>query len=194
MVGGVNLRASLVIPAVLAALFTLVPSPAEACSCMAQGFEEARSGAAAIFEGRVDAIEPIGGQLRVRFHVTQAWRGVEHESVELLTASNSAACGYTFEIGQHYLVYAGQDDASLTVSLCSRTARMDDASEDRQLLGSGVIPVDVADDADEPTPREPPATRAGCASCTALSAQPPVLVILASLASLALVGRRRSRR
>lgn len=191
----VNLRASLVIPAFLGALIASMPAPAEACSCMASTFEDARANAAAIFEGRVDAVEPdAAGGLRVRFHVTQAWRGVEHESVEITTAADSAACGFPFEVGQHYLVYAGQAEASLAVSLCSRTARMDDASEDRQLLGSGVIPVDVEDDADEPTPREPPATRAGCASCTVAASEAPLLAIVGTLLSLALVGRRRSRR
>ena len=163
---------------------------------MASTFEDARASAAAIFEGRVDTIEPdAAGGLRVRFHVTQAWRGVEHESVEITTATDSAACGYAFEVGQHYLVYASQAETSLAVSLCSRTARMDDASEDRQLLGSGVIPVDVQDDAEEPTPREPPATRAGCASCTVASSEAPPLAIAGTLLSLVLARhRRRSRR
>jgi MYXO-CTERM domain-containing protein len=71
---------------------------------------------------------------------------------------------------------------------------MDDAGEDRQLLGSGTIPVDVEDDTDEPTPREPPATRAGCASCSVTTSEPPILAILLSILSLAFVRRRRSRR
>lgn len=162
---------------------------------MQTSFEDARANATAIFEGRVESVAPEGEmEVRVRFHVTQAWRGVEHESVEIVTANNSAACGFPFEVGQHYLVYAGQDEADLGVSLCSRTARMDDANEDRQLLGSGTIPVDVQDDADEPTPREPPATRAGCASCSVASSEPPALAIFAALGTLFLAGRRRSRR
>jgi MYXO-CTERM domain-containing protein len=195
MFRGVNLRASLVIPAILSALVTLDPAPVQACSCMASTFEDARANSAAIFEGRVESVEPEGErQRRVRFHVTQAWRGVEHERVEIVTANDSAACGYEFVVGEHYLVYAGQAETSLAVSLCSRTARMDDAGEDRQLLGSGTIPVDVEDDTDEPTPREPPATRAGCASCSVTTSEPPILAILLSILSLAFVRRRRSRR
>lgn len=173
----------------------LAPRDAAACSCMRPTFEDARSSSAAIFEGRVDEITTVeGDEVRVRFHVTQAWRGVEHESVEIQTASNSAACGFPFEAGQHYLVYAGQREQTLMVSLCSRTARMDDASEDRQLLGSGTIPVDVEDETDEPTPREPPATRAGCASCGVASAPAPTSLVLASLAALIALVARRARR
>jgi hypothetical protein len=201
MLRRVNDHASLVIrlaSALVLGLLTSVIAPrdAAACSCMRPTFEDARSSSAAIFEGRVDEIAPVAGadEVRVRFHVTQAWRGVEHESVEIQTASNSAACGFPFEAGQHYLVYAGDREGMLMVSLCSRTARMDDASEDRQLLGSGTIPVDVVDETDEPTPREPPATRAGCASCGVASAPAPTALLMVSLASLLALVARRARR
>jgi hypothetical protein len=201
MLGRVNDNASLVIRVVSAlALGSLTllfaPRDAAACSCVRPTFEDARSSSAAIFEGRVDEISPVEGtdEVRVRFHVTQAWRGVEHEGVEIQTASNGAACGFPFEAGQHYLVYAGQREQTLMVSLCSRTARMDDANDDRQLLGSGTIPVDVEDESDEPTPREPPATRAGCASCGVAGATAPSALLLASLATLLALVARRTRR
>lgn len=198
MLLSVNHHASLVILALVAALAAVVlaPARAEACSCMQTSFEDARAGSAAIFEGRVESVEPIDElRVRVTLHVTQAWGGVERERVDVVTANNSAACGFAFEVGEHYLVYAGRDEEAqtLSVSLCSRTARMDDAGEDRGRLGSGTIPVEVEDEPDR-TPREAPATRAGCASCSAAGGQTPSLALLGVFGALVLVGRRRSRR
>jgi hypothetical protein len=198
MLAGVKPLASPMIRAlvVLASLALVDPAPAEACSCMMPTFEAQRDQAAAIFEGRADEVRSDGDELVVVFHVTQSWRGVTTEQVEIRTASNAAACGYAFEVGTHYLVYAGRrDEGPLAVSLCSRTARADDASEDRQRLGSGTIPVEVADDEAEPEARRaPPATRAGCASCAAMPARAPsMLLALTALVALALRGRSRAR-
>jgi MYXO-CTERM domain-containing protein len=147
----------------------MTPLPARACSCLEQPFEMAHAGAAAIFEGRVASVTTQeDGRLLVAFDVVQTWREAGHEHVEVVTASNEVACGYPFEIGTSYLVYAGQTEGErYVVSLCSRTRRMADADDDRALLGSGVVPVDIVDDpeSDEPTPRTPP-THAGCASCS----------------------------
>ncbi len=202
MLAGVKPWASQVIRAsglILAlAAGTWEPSVAEACSCAPLSFEDQRAEAAAIFEGRVEQIvSDEDGTLSVAFHVTQAWRGVAQERIEVSTASSGAACGFTFEVGQHYLVYATSPESTLRVSLCSRTARMDDASEDRQLLGSGTIPVDVADEGEaSPTRREPPATRAGCASCTVGHDDLPVALGPGAIALLAVAlrGRRARRR
>jgi hypothetical protein len=189
------IRASVVILAALSPLLAVPPARARACSCRMPSFEEQRAEADAIFEGRVDEIRSVGGDLVVVLHVTQAWRGVAQERVEVSTASNEAACGFTFEVGQHYLVYATSPESTLRVSLCSRTALADDASEDRQLLGSGTIPVEVADDEAQPEARRaPPATRAGCASCAAMPARAPAMLhALAILVALALRGRSRAR-
>lgn len=194
MLARVNHRGSRVILA-LGALFgalLLAPPRAHACSCVALSFEEQRERAAAIFEGRVELDRVEGEERIVTLRVTQAWRGVEHESVEVRTATNGAACGFAFEVGQHYLVYATHEGEALHVSLCSRTARMDDAGEDRQLLGSGTIPVDVVDDPEPPAPREPPATRAGCASCSVRSGAEVRTALGLALAVLAIGHARRA--
>jgi MYXO-CTERM domain-containing protein len=149
------------------ALLSLAPARAQACSCAEQTFEMAERGAVAIFEARVSAIETAGDASHVRMDVVQTWRAAEHEHVEVVTAPNEAACGYTFEVGRSYLVYASSvEGEAYRVSLCSRTRRMEDADDDRSLLGSGVVPVDIEDAPDEtPAARVPP-THAGCASCS----------------------------
>ena len=179
---------------VAAALAWLAPVPAQACSCMEQPFDDARAGAAAIFEGRAASVTTAAdGRLVVTFDVVQTWRAAEHEHVEVVTAPDSAMCGYSFVVGTSYLVYASEIEGErYVVSLCSRTAPMADADGDRALLGSGVGPVDVVDDpeADPPTSRPPP-TRAGCASCSALRHGGEASGALAMLAlAIALISRR----
>ncbi|MCB9611071.1 MAG: hypothetical protein H6721_02080 [Sandaracinus sp.] len=185
-------------PALLALAFALLfPALALACSCMRSSPTEAAARSTAVFEGRVVELTPIqregevtleGGCLdpacneslsetthqaafssfAVRFEVTRQWKGVESESVVVHTARDSAACGFPFEVGQDYLVYASaEQDGTLSTGLCDRTALVADASEDLAALqGPGEVPVDVHQDepADQEPSNEPPA-RGGCASC-----------------------------
>jgi MYXO-CTERM domain-containing protein len=164
------------------------PGEARACSCMAQSIEDAIAGSDAIFEGIVDSIEEGDGVRHVRFSVTQSWEGVETERVEVTTSASSASCGYPFEVGTAYLVYA-TEDAGLEVSLCSRTRPMDEADEDRRELGSGVVPVEITDEPIEPVrpPRTAPG-RAGCASCAVGRGERPALGLV--VVALALASRR----
>ena len=180
----------------LAAISALAwaPTHAQACSCMETTFERARSDSAAIFEGRVVGMDVDGDSTLVHFRVTQAWRGVEHEIVDVRTATNSAACGYAFETNVVYLVYAQAGEGGLHTGLCSRTSTMDGetAQSDRRALGSGTIPVDVQD-APPSTPREQPA-RGGCASCATQSAPMTSTQAWLALGGLAFVAKRASRR
>jgi hypothetical protein len=131
-----------------ASMVLLAPSQAAACSCMQQSPEDAEASADAIFEGRVVTLQPPaeGDQqspVQVTVRVTQQWKGVDAEEVELTTAANSAMCGYHFELDQVYLIYATEnEDGGLMVSLCSRTQLADQADEDREHLGPGTTPVD----------------------------------------------------
>jgi hypothetical protein len=72
----------------------------------------------------------------VRFSVVTAWRGVDTREVTVSTHRSSAMCGYPFQEGEEYLVYA-RGGEGLTVSLCSRTAPLADAGEDLAALGAG---------------------------------------------------------
>jgi hypothetical protein len=136
--------------------------------------EDAIAASTAIFEGRVEGIETNGDQLMVRFAVTQAWGGVDHEHISVRTRADSAACGFAFEDGGRYLVFATGTPGQLEVSLCSHTARIEDAAADRTALGAGVIPVDVVDESVDPVrpPRTEAPGRGGCASCSAGAGRP----------------------
>ena len=113
---------------------------ARACSCMRLTPSEGLTSSYAVFTGEVSAIEKntatkFGG-LEVTLRVKRMWKGDPSEELKVHTAGSSAACGYSFVKGTTYLVYAVRDEADpLRVSLCSRTAPLDQAKEDLDYLG-----------------------------------------------------------
>jgi hypothetical protein len=113
---------------------------ARACSCMALSPAEGLSSSHAVFTGEVTAITKneatkFGG-LEVTLRVKKVWKGTPTEETKVHTASSTAACGYPFILGKTYLVYAARDEADpMRVSLCSRTALIEDAGEDLDFLG-----------------------------------------------------------
>lgn len=113
---------------------------ARACSCMALSPAEGLSSSHAVFTGEVTAITKneatrFGG-MEVTLRVGKVWKGAPPEETKVHTASSTAACGYPFAVGKTYLVYAVRDEADpMRVSLCSRTALIEDAAEDLDFLG-----------------------------------------------------------
>ena len=175
----------------------IFPAQARACSCVQMSPADALAASVAVFEAKVTAIAPgpappafQARSLRVTLRVTRGWKGLDQEEVLTVhTAGNGALCGYAFEVGQSYLVYAHGELADLTVSLCSRTRPMADAEQDLKELGLGVVPVQptateaVAGPATQqpkvrqvvtPTSEQatttrvarPPPGQGGCASCS----------------------------
>jgi hypothetical protein len=113
---------------------------ASACSCMKLTPQEGFTSSTAVFTGEVTDIRknestPFGGR-EVTLRVKKLWKGDPRKTIEVHTAGSSAACGYPFKIGETYLVYAVSDEADpMRVSLCSRTAPVDQAKEDLSYLG-----------------------------------------------------------
>jgi hypothetical protein len=158
----------------LCALVWLWTAPALACKCMPLAPAESLEQAVAVFEGRVEEmvappVEQTGpmAQRRVRLRAVRAWKGVESETVEVMTATESAACGYTFTLHRSYLVYASAADGQLRVTSCSRTRDMAEAGEDLMVLGMGATPVDPKSPAAaaRATKTARPPASGGCASC-----------------------------
>lgn len=152
---GLALVAAVVVPLLAAA------PVAEACSCAPPGAPRAElEHADAVFSGRVVEVEPEEAQrgfrrLAVRFALDAVWKGVPAgDQLTVWTAEQSAACGYSFEPGEEYLVYAYDADAGelttneLTTNLCSRNAPLARADEDLAALGEPVRIV-TKDDAGE---------------------------------------------
>jgi hypothetical protein len=84
----------------------------------------------------VRRLEPT--RRRVHFHVQEALSGVEpNGEIEILTGFGGGDCGYPFEVGREYVVYARKDpNGRLTTGTCSRTRPAEQASEDLQYIRS----------------------------------------------------------
>lgn len=124
------------------ALFTLLLSTATAvaCSCMGnrarcQSFWEAN----AVFSGQVISIniesegDRYGRQRRVvRLFVKESFRGVSVPEVEVITGLGGGDCGFGFQIGKDYLVYAyeRETDHKLETGICTRTSSLAKALQD----------------------------------------------------------------
>jgi len=111
----------------------LQPQAAIACSCMRSTPEEQMERANVVFKGRVidqTVTTPESGPLRglnlIRwtFAVEESQKGLAAKELVVESASNSAACGINFQMGDRYQVFANQYQDNLRASLCSGTQRM----------------------------------------------------------------------
>jgi hypothetical protein len=151
-----------------------------ACSCVPpQAPQEEAARSDAVFSGKVTQQTPNANlvegtqSLKVAFEVGQVWKGSVPQQILLATSDSSASCGYTFENGKEYLVYANTVEGQLSVSLCSRTQLLADAQEDVSVLGQSTAPVAVA--------AEAPSAQSGGASTRQIA-------LIAGLAVVAAAG------
>src|SRR5262245_23789089 len=84
---------------------------------------------------KTDRYAIVKEEARVTLKITEAFRGVTVAEAEVFTYFNntSANCGYHFERGGVYLVYAkkSQDyDGKLSTSICTRTQKYSESSSD----------------------------------------------------------------
>jgi protocatechuate 3,4-dioxygenase beta subunit len=145
------IRASKIIISVFAlGLSLLFSSDVLACSCGANAPPcQAYWQADAVFVGQVKAIElkavfeegrngerlrVLGeGEVRVTFTITDAFRGVSGKEVDIFTNDGSAACGYRFDTGGTYIVYAQEypkGGGKLHTNICFRTQKYSESSPD----------------------------------------------------------------
>jgi hypothetical protein len=133
-------------------LVALLPDCASACTCAAASagpsqqeiVKRALSDSAAVFAGEVVSItkgEPGGAwrpaTVTVSFQVSEVWKGPERETLEVSTPRDGASCGYPFEKGQEYLVYASGKEEPFKEDLCGETTLLSKARADLQALGNG---------------------------------------------------------
>jgi hypothetical protein len=133
---------------VIATLLVFIQIEGRACTCdlpqgnltLKQQVKKARKQARAVFIGKVVEIrrDPQAYIVGVKFQVQNAWKGTFPYEVTVDTGLGSGDCGYRFEIGEIYLVYAyGSNESSLVTNICQRTAPLVDASADIKVLGKG---------------------------------------------------------
>jgi hypothetical protein len=134
---------SLFVSAALAvALIAGTPDPARACSCAGStlGWEPgiAYWRADAVFLGTATAVREVDrdenewGSRVVTFQIEEAYRGVSPGAVEVRTGRGGGDCGYNFEVGSRYLVYASANSktGSLNANICLPPKPAAEASRD----------------------------------------------------------------
>jgi hypothetical protein len=138
--------------AVLGVVFLFPPDCASACSCAISGSQEERAERAlakssAVFSGEVVGIEQgtasasDPGSDTITLRASEVWKGTGLGTLEVRTPSQGIACGYHFEEGREYLVYA-YGKRGLEVDLCTETKPLSEAGADLALLGDGEKPQD----------------------------------------------------
>jgi hypothetical protein len=136
-------------------LFGWGVSPAFACDFMPPPPPvESMEAADAVFSGEVTQMDERGDDdvdryYDVHFAVDRVWKGVSSETVVVETHVSTATCGYPFEAGETYLVYAHDEGDTLVTYLYDRTTLWENAEEELVALGEGspVEPVGVDDGA-----------------------------------------------
>ena len=123
---------------------------ARACSCAPPPAPLVALGEAdAVFSGTVVARRAPGrprpggtwssmDPMEYTIAVLEAWKGELADTVAVRTARLSASCGYPFEVGTRYLIYARTraDTGCLRTNLCTRTKPLKYADEDVAELNS----------------------------------------------------------
>ncbi len=126
-----------VLSTTLAVLALLGADAALACSCAPLPEpQQARDQAAAVFTGTVLGITQEGNLRLVRLRVEESWKGVRCGEVTVTTGLGDADCGYAFQEGQSYLIYADKQQGKLSTNICTRTKPTAEAGEDLAALGT----------------------------------------------------------
>jgi hypothetical protein len=129
-------------------LALLASSHAAACSCViSPPPREALKGADAVFVGKVVGgltTSPSSRGVLTHFLVRSAWKGCWTSAVAVDGTAGGSNCGYSFEMGEEYLIYARRRDGELYTSQCTRTAPAREAMEDLAALGLPPLTAAVA--------------------------------------------------
>lgn len=107
-----------------------------ACRCMPSfsvevSFEES----SAVFSGEViKKVQTPAYEYEVTFRILENYKGIKERKVLVYTGLDAATCGYAFEEGVKYLVYANRMNNKFYTNICTRTRPLSDAKEDLAIL------------------------------------------------------------
>lgn len=129
---------------ILLAIFLPYFTPqAFACSC-AEPFsvQEELESSALVILGTVREIKQSSsaGNKEVLVEVSRIFKGETQSQQIIVTAGDSAACGFEFQQGLDYLIYARDVGTGYTTGLCDRTTLGSSAADDLSILGEGQLP------------------------------------------------------
>jgi hypothetical protein len=139
---------------VLAVAIVAVAAPVNACTCAMDERPalQALADNSAVFLGTVLSVSlqegakfggsvpeeyfPQDQELQVRFRVWKSWKGIAVSSVIVTTQWFGSACGYHFDVGHSYLVWAmDRGRGTLATGICSRTQDSVAAAHQMRQLG-----------------------------------------------------------
>ena len=120
-------------------------SLAWACSCIEptdKSKAEALQNASVIFSGKVisTGLPDKDYNIKIRFQVLRAWKGVETKEIFITTPSQDSLCGYSFRKDETYTVYGTGNPPSTTICLMMQV----DESRVRKVFGEGKNAEDLA--------------------------------------------------
>jgi hypothetical protein len=148
-------------------LAALLPLPLLACSCLPPGTaQQELERSARVFHGRVVSIDrrterdgnwfthavawirarfgavdpgadPGAPYRRVTFSVMQTFKGPPARRLKVSTGIGGGDCGYPFEQGQDYVVYASGSEDDPVVGICSLTGPAGDPASGLDILRGG---------------------------------------------------------
>jgi hypothetical protein len=117
-----------------------------ACTCMHLRGDPAAAftASSAVFSGKVleitegESAMPASGvkELTVKFRVEKSWKLVRKDEVMVLTVNTGNLCGFTFKVGERYLVYGLGGGNKFMTDICTRTTGLIGAAEDLEYLKS----------------------------------------------------------
>ena len=124
------------IAALFAVLAFAISADALACTCAPNPpVPEAVERSTRVFLGTVTAIERHDGLLQhVTFQVTEHFKGSRVPSVVIENHASGPMCGYPFQEGGRYIVYARGERGALTTTSCSRTTMVVQPGSDLEVL------------------------------------------------------------
>ena len=151
------LQAAVLSVALVVGVFWFLGNPGlvHACKCLQPGApSEELEKFSAVFAGKVVSIQHSydpkaafaspGDHTTVGFEVSAVWKGSVHEGMYITTPPTGGTCGFVFDEGEEYIVYAHDStyaEGGYTAGICSRTALLSKAQEDIDALGDGQAPL-----------------------------------------------------
>lgn len=148
-----NINWILLICFIVSIVTIFIPSNVYACSCVQPLTVEAEfSRSEAVFAGRVLEVKEnrnLSGSVTksALFEIRQIWKGGSESQIIIQTGGGGGDCGYHFEEGKEYLVYAHRstmygDEEQLVTIICDRTKVLAQAQVDLAILGEGKVPTE----------------------------------------------------
>ncbi len=149
--GYIRLTFSLIVVLFLFGLHPTRTVAPDLCLCLPARPKEAFNQATAVFSSEVATITPgplewqvsrffpylytYPNSLRVTFQVDEVWKGTPYQNLVVSTPTYS--CGYSFQVGKKFLVYASGSEDQLHTGLCSGTSFYSQSTASLAFLGRG---------------------------------------------------------